>query len=448
MQRVGGPCFVSLPPTRCVKISMIIMKEQKKIDLLITNAAQVLTCMPSPGNAIGCIENGAVAIAGERIVAVGPSREVFSNVDASGAKILDAAGKVVAPGFVDCHTHLVFGGSRVLEYAKRLTHDLDDVKEELRKIGIQETGILATVKMTRSESVEKLTNSASQRIRQMLQHGTTTVESKSGYGLSLVEELKILDVNRRLQTNQPVDVLSTFLGAHAFPPDVKQGGMTRERYMDIIINEMIPHVAEQCLAEFCDVFCDKDYFSVNEARRILEAGRIAGLKPKIHADEYKAIGASELAAELHAVSADHLNHTKCATLKRLKDAKVVGVVMPMLDFAVRHDHPFDARAMLDIGMDVALATDLCPGCWVESMQLVMQFACRLYRFSPEEALCASTVGGARALGLDDRGTLTVGNMADIQIWNIPTFEDLVYRLGNNAVEVVIKRGRVVVPAQL
>jgi len=206
---------------------------------------------------------------------------------------------------------------------------------------------------------------------------------------------------------------------------------------------MIPRVAEAKLAEFCDVFCDEGYYTVAEARQILEAGLAAGLKPKIHADQYSAMGASELAAELGAVSADHLNYTERGAMRKLAGAGVVGVVTPALDFAVKHPRPFDARAMRDEGLTLALATDLCPAGWVASLQLVMQFACRQYALSPEEALVASTVGGARALGLNDRGALAPGQLADLQIWDVPTFEDVIYRLGNNAVETVIKRGKVV-----
>ena len=248
-----------------------------------------------------------------------------------------------------------------------------------------------------------------------------------------------LEVNRRLQSIQPVDVVSTFLGAHDFPPDVP-----RQRYVEIVINEMIPQVAEQGLAEFCDVYCDDEYYTVEESRRILEAGLAAGLKPKIHTDAYSDIGGAAMAAELGVISADHLNYTGRAAMHRLAEAGVIGVVMPALDFAVQHPRPFDARAMMAEGMTLALATDLCPACWVESMQFVMQLACRLYKFSPAEALIAATIGGAKALGLeDDRGSLEVGKLADIQIWDIPTFEDVIYRLGSNAVEMVIKRGRIV-----
>ena len=410
------------------------MQPKPPAQLLITNSTELLTCLPSPGNLIGRIANGAVAVSGEHIIAVGPSAEVAAQVDTTSAQIVDASGKIVAPGFVDSHTHLVFGGSRVQEYAAKMTRTAQEVKA----LGIP-TGILATVDMTRAENVDQLTASAAHRLRQMLAHGTTTVESKSGYGLTVADELKLLEVNRRLQASQPVDMISTFLGAHDFPRDVP-----RERYIESIIQEMIPQVADRKLAEFCDVFCDEGYYTVDEARRILTAGRAAGLKPKIHTDQYSQTGGSALAAELGVVSADHLNYTDREAARRLAQAGVVGVVTPLLDFAVRHPRPFDARLMLEEGLTLALATDLCPACWVESMPLVMQFACRQHRLSPEEALLAATVNGAKALGLTDRGALAPGQLADIQIWDIPTVEDVIYRLGNNAVETVIKRGKIAV----
>ncbi len=403
-----------------------------RADLVITGTAEILTCVPTNNDLIGRIRDSAIAIAGERIIAVGTSADVAQQVDSSAAQVIDATGKIVAPGFVDCHTHLVFGGSRVQEYAARMTHSLAEVKA----MGIP-TGIMATVESTRVEPIEALTASAAERLQRMFRFGTTTVESKSGYGLSLRDELKMLQVNRRMKSLQPVDIVSTFLGAHAFPPEV-----SRERYAEIIINDMIPQVAAEGLAEFCDIFCDEEYYTVSQARRILEAGCTAGLKPKIHADQYSAIGASELAAEIGAVSADHLNFAGRDSLRKLAKAGVVGVVTPALDFAVQHPKPFDARAMLAEGMFLALATDLCPACWVESMQLVMALACRLYRLTPEEALYAATVGGAKALKLDDRGSLEPGMLADIQIWDLPAFEDSIYRIGNNAVSMMVKRGQV------
>jgi imidazolonepropionase len=403
------------------------------IDLVLSGASQVLTCDPTPGDPLGRRIGVGVAIQGEEIAAIAPLPDLEEAFDLSNAQVVELDGKILAPGFVDCHTHLVFGGTRAQEYAARLTRSA----QEVAALGIP-AGIQATVTMTRGSTAQVLEKSAMQRLGQMLRHGTTTVESKSGYGLNVENELQLLQVNRRLQQSQPLDIVSTFLGAHDFPPE-----LPRQRYLDILVQEMIPLVAEANLAEFCDVYCDEGYYSVEESRRILQAGLRYGLRAKIHVDAYANIGGCEMAAELEAVSADHLNYTTPAEIDRLAGAGVVGVVMPGLDFAVRHPRPFDARRMLDMGLSVGLATDLCPGCWMESMQLVMQLACRLYQFSPEEALLAATAGAAQACGLADRGILQPGKLADIQVWDLPAFEDLVYRLGNNAVAMVIKRGRIV-----
>jgi imidazolonepropionase len=407
-----------------------------RADLLIVGAKELLTCVPLGGDPSGRRAGGTVAVAGDRIIDVGPPEEVAARVDAGGARVVDATGKIVAPGFVDCHTHLVFGGSRAQEYAARMTMDAAAVKA----LGIP-TGIQATVFATRKASAGELLASATDRLGRMFRYGTTTVESKSGYGLTVEKELEMLSVNRQLGqlgSSQPVDVVSTFLGAHDFPSDIP-----REAYIDLLIEEMIPRVAQGGLAQFCDVYCDTGFYTASESRRILEAGIEAGLRPKIHVDAYADIGGTAVAAALGVVSADHLNYTTRAGMRDLARAGSVGVVMPALDFAVGHPHPFDARAMLEEGMTLALATDLCPGCWAESMQLIMQLACRLYRFSPAEALYAATAGAAQALGLaHDRGAIAAGKLADLQIWDLPTFEEVIYRLGHNAVDTIIKRGQV------
>jgi len=402
-------------------------------DLVLTGAAEVLTCVPAGGDPAGRRAGAVVAVSGERIAAVGARDTVEQQVDLSRARELDLSGKILAPGFVDPHTHLVFGGSRAREYAARLTHSL----AEVQALGIP-SGIQATVEVTQRSSQESLVESAALRLERMFRHGTTTVESKSGYGLSLESELAMLEVNRRLQGLQPVDLVSTFLGAHDFPRD-----MTRLAYLDLLTGEMIPRVAGEGLAEFCDVYCDVGYYTAAEARAVLEAAMFVGMRAKIHVDAYAGIGGSAVAAGLKVVSADHLNYTTRPEMRAYAAAGVTGVVMPGLDFAVRHPHPFDARAMLAEGMMVALATDLCPACWIESMQLVMQLACRLYALSPAEALFAATAAAARAVALDhDRGTLEPGKLADIQVWDIPSLDELIYRLGNNAVVAVVKRGQV------
>ncbi len=399
--------------------------------LLLANAAELLTCAPSKGDPLGKILNGAVAMRDGIIVAVGETRDLLARADLEGAERIDCSGKVVAPGYVDSHTHVIFGGSRVREYALRLTRSA----EELHSLGIP-TGIAASVAMTRAESEAELFASARDRVLAMLRAGTTTIESKSGYGLTTEQELKMLWVSRRLDQDTPLDVISTYLGAHAIPD-----GIAPEKYVQQIVGEQIPAVVSQGIAEFCDVYVEDGYFDPQQARRILQAASAAGLKLKIHADQYSRLGAAELAAEMGAVSADHLNYTDTNGMEKLAEAGVVGVLMPLIDFAVQHPHPFDVPAMRRAGLTLALATDLCPGGWTESMQLVIQFACRSYGFSLEEAILAATTGGARALGLHDRGQLVPGMLADVQIWNIPTAEDLVYRLGNNSVETVFKRGR-------
>ncbi len=404
-----------------------------KADLLIEDAGLVITNVPAAGDPLGRVPDGAVAIAGERILAAGPAREIATAFDMEGARRFSAAGKIVAPGFVDSHTHLVFGGSRVEEYAAKMHHSA----EEIRALGIP-TGIVASMDMTRRASAEALYESAADRLNEMLSHGTTTVESKSGYGLNLTDEWKMLEVSRSLDQDLPIDVFSTFLGAHAIPPDV-----SHESYVDHIIQDMIPAVSEAGLARYCDVYCDEGYFTVDDSRRILEAGRAAGFLLKIHTDQYSDLGGAYLAAELGVTSADHLNYTSRAAIRELAAAGVTGVLMPLIDFAVQHPRPFDAAAMREEGLPLALATDLCPGCWAVSMTLVIQFAARLHGFSVEAALQAATLGGARALGLDDRGALAPGLLADLQIWDLPTLEDLIYRLGHNPVSAVVKRGQLV-----
>jgi imidazolonepropionase len=406
-------------------------------ELLVVGASEVVTCARPSGAweaGLDRIPGGSVAAGGGRILAVGPEADVRDSCDCSAATVVDAGGGVVAPGFVDAHTHLVFGGSRVQEYAARLTRSRDEVEA----LGIQ-TGIMATVATTRSEDPEILVRTAAWRLDEMLAHGTTTAESKSGYGLDPFSELKLLRVNRELDDTHEIDIVSTFMGAHDFPPDI-----SREDYVDQVIGEMIPRVAGEGLARFCDVFCDDGYYTVEQSRRILEAGLAAGLAAKIHADQYSDLGGADLAADLPVVSADHLNFTGPAGLRRMAGAGVVAVLMPLIDFAVRHTKPIQAREWANAGLEIALGTDLCPGGYTVSMPLTIQFACRWNGLSPDEALRASTVGSARACGLDDRGSIVAGARADVQVWDVPSLEEMVYRIGHNPVRTVIKNGKVVI----
>lgn len=413
-------------------------KNQAKINanLLIENCSQIVTCRKGAKDLVGVIENGYIAVQGDKIVAVGSRDEVLNAVDISNAEIIDGRGKVAAPGFVDCHTHLIFGGSRVKEYAAKM---LMDDPEKLKQMGIR-TGIMVTVEMTRNSPEDMLYDAAADRVTRMLHLGTTTVESKSGYGLSTPSEVKILEINKMLNDNIPIDVISTFLGAHGWPEDIP-----KEKYIDMLLKEMIPCVAEEGLAKFCDIWCDEGHYTAEESERILKAARDYGIEPKIHTDAYSYIGGSDLAAEMKMVSADHLNYTPRNVIKRLAEQGVPGVLLPAIDFAVKHPKPFKARPMIDENLTIALATNCCPGCYVESMQFVMALACREHQMSANEALRAATLGGAIALGLEkDRGSLEVGKLADIQIWDASQFEDVIYHIGGNIVDKVIKRGKVVV----
>ncbi|MEW9093579.1 MAG: imidazolonepropionase [Clostridiaceae bacterium] len=411
-------------------------ENELKADLVLSNCSQLVTCRKEAKDLVGIIEDGWIAVKGDRIIALGSKEEVCSKVDYSKAEVIDCKGKVVAPGFVDCHTHLVFGGSRVKEYVAKLT--VTDSKT-LEEMGI-ETGIMVSVNMTRDSSEEELYKSAYKRIYNMMCSGTTTVESKSGYGLCLEHEIKMLKVNKALHENLPIDIISTFLGAHGWPDDV-----SKDKYIDILTEEMIPYVAEKNLAKFCDVWCDEGYYTAKESEKILKRARDLGIEPRIHTDAYSYIGGSDLAAHMNFVSADHLNYTPREVIKKLSKAKVTGVLLPVTDFAVKHPKPFDPRPMIEEGMTIALATNCCPGAWIESMQFIMMLACRAHSMTPAEALRAATLGGAYALSMEEEiGSLEVGKLGDMQIWNTSNYEDVVYKFGGNMVEKVIKRGKVII----
>ncbi|MBE0704053.1 MAG: imidazolonepropionase [Afipia sp.] len=406
-----------------------------RITALVENAAQVLTCAIDAPDLVGARTNTVVAISGNAIAAIGTADEIAAAHDLGAAERIDAQGGLVMPGFVDCHTHLVFHKSRVEEYAQKVRGRSAD---EIRAMGIP-MGIAATARMMREASEAELVESAAERLAHMLAFGTTTVESKSGYGLNTATEIKMLEVNQLLNRRQPIEIVSTFLGAHEFPDD-----KSRETYIAEILDEMIPEVGRRGLAEFNDVYCDDGYYTVAESRAILERGLEHGLKVKIHTDAYSHIGGSKLAAELKAVSADHMNFTAPEEYAALREAGVVCVVMPALDFAVRHTRPFDARSMLDAGLTLALATDMCPGCWLESMPFVVQLACRLYKFSPAEAILAGTRHAAMALDRADRiGSLEPGKQADIAIFPFERYEDMAYRLGRGRASLVLKAGKTV-----
>lgn len=406
-----------------------------KNKLLIKNASQLLTMNSNDTNDLGLIENGYLYIEDGKIIAVGKKEDVQKYIHDDAVNEIDARGNVVLPGFVDCHTHTVFGGSRVKEYSIKLNNNNPDA---LKNLGA-ETGLYGTINETNKLSSEELEKQSLKRLINMLASGTTTIEIKSGYGLTTESEIKMLQINKNLEKKLSIDIYSTFLGAHYWHKD-----LGKEKYIDLLINEMIPKVSELKLAKYNDIWCDDGYYDIKECEKILSCGKDYGLVPRIHTDCYSYIGGSDLACDMHMLSADHLNYTPKNVFKKLKDADVIGVVMPGTDFAVKHPKPFNPRPMLDEGMKLALASNCNPGVWVESMQFILILACKQHGFSPEEAIKASTLYGAMALGLDDRGMLYAGKKADIQIWDLNTYEDVVYKFGTNQVKTVIKDGKIVV----
>lgn len=416
------------------------MTQKPIADLYIIGGSEIITGISANGAHLLRYSNASLAVKDGNILAVGPVAEVEADVDVSGAEILNLDGKILAPGFVDCHTHLIFGKSRAKEFALKMTKST----AEIEATGLA-TGIPASIAMTRATSEDELFDSALDRLNRMTRYGTTTVESKSGYGINIENELKMLRVNQRLSSESPIDLVSTFLGAHDFPPEIDRNNSTeRELYIEQLTTEIIPEVAKKGLAEFCDIYCDDGYYTVEESRRILEAGIAYGLRAKIHTDAYSGIGGSSLAAELPAISADHLNFTSRKEMVQLAEQGVIGVVLPALDFAVNHPKPFEARDMIDAGMILALGTNLNPGNWTESMRFVMLLACRNHAMSLDEAFIASTVGSARAIGRENEiGSLEPGKKADLQVWNIPEFEQLIYRMDYNPVVSVIKNGKII-----
>ncbi|MDO9544342.1 MAG: imidazolonepropionase [Synergistaceae bacterium] len=409
------------------------MDNKTAADIVIENAAQLLTCKPDAADHIGLVTMGYVAVSNGEITAVGRKEDVASFIGKE-TKILDGAGKVVMPGFVDCHTHVVFGGTRVEEYCARLeSNDL----EELKKRGVP-MGIMVTLSATRGLPTEELYEQSAQRVRRMILSGTTTLESKSGYSLNIEGEIRQLEIGHMIAGNLPIDISSTFLGAHGWPPD-----MEKEAYMDMLINEMIPEVAGKGLAEACDIWCDEGHYEKEDCRKILEAGRENGMEPKIHAGAYSYVGGEDLAAEMNMYSADHLNYTPVAALEKLAAAGVTGVVLPGIDFAVNHPQFFDPSPMYKAGLELGMATNCCPGCWCTSMPFIISLACRQHYLSPARALRAATYGSACALRREERiGSIEVGKQADIIILDIPTYEDIAYRLGENPVETVIRHGKI------
>jgi len=415
---------------------------KEQVDLIIEKANQLVTLRGGSEKPLtkenmrqlGIIENGAVAVKNGKIIDVGKTEQINSKYKSE--NVINAYGKLVAPGFVDAHTHLVFAGSREDEFEMKL--EGISYMEILQKGG----GILRTVAETRKASLEQLIELGKERLDTMLIHGTTTVEAKSGYGLSTKDEIKCLEAIEKLNKLHPIDLIPTFLGAHAVPNEYRD---RPDDYVDLVVEEMIPAVAERKLAEFCDVFCEKGVFNVEQSKKILLAGKEYGLLPKIHADEMSWLGGAELAAEVEAVSAEHLLFASENGIKALAEKGVVAVLLPAASFSLMLGKYANARKMIAEGVAVALGTDLNPICWVENMQLVIALACRMMRLTPAEALSAATINAAHSLRKAHMiGSLEVGKKADIVIFKVPNYRFLGYRFGVNLVDKVIKNGRLVV----
>lgn len=349
------------------------------------------------------------------------------------AAVLDAGGRLVTPGLVDAHTHLIFGGWRQHELALKLRN------VPYLDILAQGGGIHSTVAATHAAAQAELEEKAAQALDEMLAFGTTTCEAKSGYGLCLDQELKQLRAIRNLDGRHPIDLVPTFMGAHALPGAYAEN---RQAYVDLLCEEMIPAVAEEGLARFCDVFCETGVFTAEEARRILLAGRRYGLEPKIHADEIDAIGGSQLAGEIGAVSAEHLIVCPPAGIASLARGGTVACLLPATSLYLGAAFA-PARDMVAAGVPVALATDFNPGsCPCLNLQLVMNLGCLRYRMTPEEVLTAVTLNGAAAIGLADRiGSVEPGKQADLVIWETADLNYICYRMGSNLVRTVLKGGR-------
>jgi imidazolonepropionase len=419
------------------------LMEKMRVDILIEHASQLLTLQgnserPKMGKELlnlGIIEDGAVAVKDGIIVFAGSTADARQKI--FGEVTINAAGKVVMPGFVDPHTHLVFGGSREQELSLRLKGA--SYMEILQQGG----GIMSSVRATREATLEELVEKGEKSLDIMLCHGTTTAEAKSGYGLTVEDELKQLLAIRLLNKKHPVDLVSTFLGAHAIPSEYKA---VPDEFVDLVVEEMLPEVARDNLAEFCDVFCEEGVFSVEQSRRILLAASSYGMKPKLHADELVPFGGAELAAQLAAVSADHLLYASEQGIKMMVEAGVIPVLLPGTPFCLLSEKYADARKMIALGAPVAIATDFNPGsCPTESMQFAMAVACYKMKMLPAEIISAATINAAHAIGRGrEVGSLELGKKGDILIMDAPNYEYLLYHFGINAVEKVLKNGKIVV----
>lgn len=409
--------------------------------LIIKNASELVTCKggsPKKGKEmsdIGIIPGGAVVIEDGIIADVGTTDEILKKYAEADYKVIDASDKAVLPGFVDSHTHFIFGGYRADEFSWRLRGD------SYMSIMERGGGITNSVRATRSTSLDKFIEDGRKRLDKMMAMGVTTLEGKSGYGLDHETEIRQLTAMKRLNETHPMDIVATFMGAHSVLPEYKG---KEDEFLDFMINEVLPEVVENKLADFADIFCEKNVFSVEQSRRYLKSAQASGLKAKIHADEIVQLGGAELAAEINAVSADHLLQASDEGIKNLAEAGVIATLLPATAFCLKEEYA-RARHMIDSGCAVALATDFNPGsCFTNSIPLVIALAAINMKMSIEEIITALTINAATAVGRNHSvGSIEKGKKADIIILEYPSVHFLPYHAAVNIVETVIKNGKIV-----
>jgi imidazolonepropionase len=410
--------------------------------LLVTGCSQLLTLrgpVPRRGRALQnpeIISDGALLIRDGLIVAAGPRPKIERLAEARRAKRLDLGGRVVLPGLVDSHTHLIFARSRVEDYAARVE---GKTYEQIARAG---GGILSSVRALREAMDIRLKKRARSELTQFAAHGTTTVEAKSGYGLDALSELKTLRLMRELHREQPVDIVSTFLGAHVVPPEFRGRA---DDYVDFLVRLLIPQIALEGLAEFCDVYCDRGAFTVAQARRVLNVGRECGLTPRIHAEQISRSGGARLAVEIGAASADHLERINSGDIRALAKSNVVATLLPGCDFHLATGRYAPARALIAAGAAVALATDYNPGTSPTlSMPMILSLACAQMRMTPAEAIAAATINPAYSLRRHARiGSLEVGKYADAAVFDVADYREIPYYFGVNRCCMTLKQGNVI-----